>query len=80
MPRVQYSCPPKGINECRRLDTPKNVGDLDAWIKSIHKVFPEAPRGYTLSHKIVTAQTICLQFVSNKHEKFAFVVDRRAGS
>ena len=78
MPRVQYSCPPKGINECRRMDSPKSVGKTEAWLKEAFKAFPEAPQNYTLRHTITSLNVICFEFVSNRHEKFALVLDRKA--
>ena len=77
MPRVQYSCPSKGINECRRMNAPRSISKTSAWLKEAFKAFPEAPKNYTLRFEVATLSSICFEFVSNKHEKFAIVIDRR---
>jgi hypothetical protein len=75
--RVQYANPAAGVNILKAMTPPKNVESLDAWILAARRAIPEVPRGFTLKHHLVTVNTICLHYVSNKQEKYALVIDRK---
>ena len=60
------------------MGSPKSIGKTEAWLKEAFKAFPEAPQNYTLRHTITSLNVICFEFVSNRHEKFALVIDRKA--
>lgn len=77
MPLVQYSHPQRGINESKKMPAPKVIANLNAWVKSARRVFPNMPSAYTLTDEVITVKTICLRFTCPEtRDRFSLVIDR----